>query len=179
MDCVYYFKLIIIKLYFEHIWIHIQVCFYYPKGINSKIDDHEMVIDLTAIIVAIIGVFASGGIGALITMKYTRHKAKIDVKSDDNKEQAERIDLGSKYVDNMLQMLERIQEAQTKNTLLYNEKNSENKEAWEAVTKKLTEVHDDLVGVKDEVTNIVSYLNGGYQRYKDEHANNLIEIQSN
>ena len=139
-----------------------------------------MVIDLTAILVAVIGVFASGGIGALITMKYTRRKAKIDVKSDDNKEQAERIDLGNKYVDNMLQMLEKIQANQQQNAALYQDKNSENKEAWDAVNRKLNEVHDDLVGVKDEVTNIVSYLNGGYQKYKNEHqVNNLIEIQSN
>ena len=139
-----------------------------------------MVIDLTAILVAVIGVFASGGIGALITMKYTRRKAKIDAKSDDNKEQAERIDLGNKYVDNMLQMLEKIQANQQQNAALYQDKNSENKEAWDAVNRKLNEVHDDLVGVKDEVTNIVSYLNGGYQKYKNEHqVNNLIEIQSN
>ena len=128
-----------------------------------------MVIDLTAILVAIIGVFASGGIGALITMKYTRRKAKIDVKSDDNKEQAERIDLGNKYVDNMLQMLEKIQANQQQNAALYQDKNSENKEAWDAVNRKLNEVHDDLVGVKDEVTSIVNYLNGGYQKYKNEH----------
>ena len=135
-----------------------------------------MVIDLTAILVAVIGVFASGGIGALITMKYTRRKAKIDAKSDDNKEQAERIDLGNKYVDNMLQMLEKIQANQQQNAALYQDKNSENKEAWDAVNRKLNE----LVGVKDEVTNIVSYLNGGYQKYKNEHqVNNLIEIQSN
>lgn len=137
-----------------------------------------MTIDLTTIIVAIIGILTSGGIGALITMKYTRYKAKIEVKSDDNKEQSERIDLGSKYVDNMLQMLEKIQEAQTKNTLLYNEKTTESNEAIQSLTRKLTEVHDDLVGVKDEVTNIVNYLNGGYQKYKDEHSN-LNEIISN
>ena len=129
-----------------------------------------MVIDLTAILVAIIGVFASGGIGALITMKYTRRKAKIDVKSDDNKEQAERIDLGNKYVDNMLQMLEKIQANQQQNAALYQDKNSENKEAWDAVNRKLNAVHDDLVGVKDEVTSIVNYLNGGYQKYKNEHT---------
>ena len=128
-----------------------------------------MVIDLTAILVALIGLLTSGGIGALITMKYTRRKAKIDVKSDDNKEQAERIDLGNKYVDNMLQMLEKIQANQQQNSALYNEKNTENKEAWNAVNKKLNEVHDDLVGVKDEVTSIVNYLNGGYQKYKNEH----------
>jgi ribosomal protein L16 Arg81 hydroxylase len=136
-------------------------------------EELRMVIDWTAIIVAIIGVFASGGIGALITMKFTRRKAKTEAESDANKEQSERIDLGNKYVDNMLQMLEKIQANQAQTSALYNEKNTENKEAWDAVTKKLNEVHDDLVGVKDEVTSIVNYLNGGYKKYKDEHPNKL------
>ena len=106
-------------------------------------------------------------------MKFTRRKAKTEAESDANKEQSERIDLGNKYVDNMLQMLEKIQANQAQNSALYNEKNTENKEAWDAVNKKLHEVHDDLVGVKDEVTSIVNYLNGGYQKYKDEHSSKL------
>ena len=45
----------------------------------------------------------------------------------------------------------------------------EGKESWEAVNKKMTEIHDDLVGVKAEVSSIVLYLNGGYRQYKAEH----------
>lgn len=131
-----------------------------------------MELNLTEIIVAIIGLIGSGGIGSLIALKYTRKKAKIEAKSDDNKEQAERIDLGNKYIDNMLQMLEKIQKAQENNS-------TETKDSWISVEKKMNEIHDDLVGVKDEVTSIVGYLNGGYQRYKDEHNLELFDNLEN
>jgi gas vesicle protein len=128
-----------------------------------------MEIDWTQIILAIIGILTGGTISALVTIKYARRKANIEVKSDSNKEQSERIDLGDKYVTNMLQMLEKIQEAQNTNTTLIGERNSESKEAFANMEKKMNEIHGDLVGVKDEVTSIVSYLNGGYQKYKNEH----------
>lgn len=129
-----------------------------------------MEINLTEIIGIIVGLITSGGIGALISIKYANKKAKIEVKSDDNKEQSERIDLGSKYVESMLQMLEKIQDAQANNS-------SESKDSWKSVEKKMNEIHDDLVGVKKEVTSIVGYLNGGYQRYKDEHGD--LEVLDN
>jgi UDP-2,3-diacylglucosamine pyrophosphatase LpxH len=47
--------------------------------------------------------------------------------------------------------------------------NSERKLTLDAINSKVLEIHGDLVGVKDEVTNIVRYLNGGYEQYKQSH----------
>ena len=53
-----------------------------------------MTIDWTQLILAVIGILSSGSITTLAIIKYTRKKEDISVKLDDNKEQAERIDLG-------------------------------------------------------------------------------------
>lgn len=132
-----------------------------------------MEIDWTNIIITLIGVFTSGGIGVLATLKYAKNKAKTDANSAANQEQSERIDLGDKYVNQMLAMLEKLQEAQDKNIMLSENNNSARQESWNAVTRKMEEIHDDLVGVKSEVSSIVMYLNGGYRQYKAEHKNSI------
>lgn len=124
-----------------------------------------MTIDWTQIILAIIGLMTSGSITTLAILKYTKKKEDISVKSDDNKEQAERIDLGDKYVTEMLTMIEKLQDAQDKYMHANALDNSEKQLTLDAINRKVVEIHDDLVGVKDEVTNIVHYLNGGYQDY--------------
>ena len=124
-----------------------------------------MTIDWTQLILAVIGILSSGSITTLAIIKYTKKKENIAVKSDDNKEQAERIDLGDKYVTQMLTMIEKLQDAQDKYMHSNALDNSEKKLTLDAINSKVVEIHDDLVGVKDEVTNIVKYLNGGYQDY--------------
>ena len=128
-----------------------------------------MTIDWTQIILAMIGLLSSGSLATLAVLKYTKRKAKIEAKSDDNKEQAERIDLGDKYVTQMLAMIQKLQEAQDQYMHNANLDNSERKLTLDAINAKVLEIHDDLVGVKDEVTNIVQYLNGGYEQYKQSH----------
>jgi hypothetical protein len=124
-----------------------------------------MTIDWTQLILAVIGLISSGSITTLAILKYTKKKENIAVKSDDNKEQAERIDLGDKYVTQMLTMIEKLQDAQDKYMHSNALDNSERKLTLDAINSKVVEIHDNLVGVKDEVTNIVQYLNGGYQSY--------------
>jgi hypothetical protein len=124
-----------------------------------------MTIDWTQLILAVIGLISSGSITTLAILKYTKKKENIAVKSDDNKEQAERIDLGDKYVTQMLTMIEKLQDAQDKYMHSNALDNSERKLTLDAISSKVVEIHDDLVGVKDEVTNIVQYLNGDYQNY--------------
>ena len=128
-----------------------------------------MNIDWTTIIVTIIGLIGSGGIGSLVALKHARHKAKTEANSAANQEQSERIDLGDKYVTQMLAMLEKLQSAQDQNLAMSKANNDGRKESWDAVNKKMSEIHTDLVGVKGEVSSIVLYLNGGYKRYKAEH----------
>lgn len=130
-----------------------------------------MTIDWTQIILAVIGILSSGSLTTLAIIKYTKKKEDISVKSDDNKEQAERIDLGDKYVTQMLTMIEKLQDAQDKYMHANALDNSEKKLTLDAISSKVVEIHDDLVGVKDEVTNIVQYLNGGYQNYLHNHKN--------
>ena len=130
-----------------------------------------MTIDWTQLILAVIGILSSGSITTLAIIKYTRKKEDISVKSDDNKEQAERIDLGDKYVTEMLTMIAKLQDAQDKYMHANALDNSEKKLTLDAINSKVVEIHDDLVGVKDEVTNIVHYLNGGYQDYLLHHKN--------
>jgi len=126
-------------------------------------------IDWTTIIVTLISVITSGGLGILATLKYTKNKAKTEANSAANQEQSERIDLGDKYVNQMLSMLEKIQEASNKNIALTEDTRTERMDVWENVKVKMDRIHDDLVSVKTEVTGIVQYLNGGYRAYKDEH----------
>ena len=124
-----------------------------------------MTIDWTQLILAVIGILSSGSITTLAVLKYAKKKEDISVKSDDNQEQAERIDLGDKYVSQMLTMIEKLQDAQDKYMHANALDNSEKQLTLDAINRKVFEIHDDLVGVKDEVTNIVQYLNGGYQDY--------------
>ena len=124
-----------------------------------------MTIDWTQLILAVIGILSSGSITTLAIIKYTKKKEDISVKSDDNKEQAERIDLGDKYVTQMLTMIEKLQDAQDKYMHANALDNSEKKLTLDAINSKVVEIQDELVGLKDEVTNIVQYLNGGYQDY--------------
>ena len=124
-----------------------------------------MTIDWTQLILAVIGILSSGSITTLAIIKYTKKKEDISVKSDDNKEQAERIDLGDKYVTQMLTMIEKLQDAQDKYMHSNALDNSERKVTLDAINDKVVKIHDDLVGVKSEVTNIVQYLNGEYQNY--------------
>ena len=124
-----------------------------------------MTIDWTQLILAVIGVMSSGSITTIAILKYIKKKEKIAVKSDDNKEQAERIDLGDKYVTQMLTMIEKLQDAQDKYMHSNALDNSERKVTLDAINDKVVKIHDDLVGVKSEVTNIVQYLNGEYQNY--------------
>ena len=131
-----------------------------------------MTIDWTQLILAVIGILSSGSITTLAVLKYAKKKEDISVKSDGNKEQSERIDLGDKYVTEMLTMIEKLQDAQDKYMHSNALDNSEKKLTLDAINSKVFEIHDDLVGVKDEVTNIVQYLNGGYQDYLLHHKNN-------
>ena len=124
-----------------------------------------MTIDWTQIILAVIGILSSGSLTTIAILKYTKKKENIAVKSDDNKEQAERIDLGDKYVTQMLTMIEKVQDAQDKYMHSNALDNSERKVTLDAINDKVVKIHDDLVGVKSEVTNIVQYLNGEYQNY--------------
>ena len=128
-----------------------------------------MVIDWTTVVVTFLGLISSGGIGSLIALKYSKRKARTEADSAANQEQAERIDLGDKYVNQMLAMLEKLQTAQEQNLAMSKVNNYERKESWDAINKKMEEIHGDLADVKCEVSSIVQYLNGGYRQYKAEH----------
>ena len=128
-----------------------------------------MAIDWTTVVVTFLGLISSGGIGSLIALKHSKRKARTEADSAANQEQAERIDLGDKYVNQMLAMLEKLQTAQEQNLAMSKVNNYERKESWDAINKKMEEIHGDLADVKCEVSSIVQYLNGGYRQYKAEH----------
>ena len=128
-----------------------------------------MTIDWTTVVVTFLGLIGSGGIGSMIALKYLKRKARTEADSAANQEQAERIDLGDKYVNQMLAMLEKLQTAQEQNLAMSKVNNYERKESWDAINKKMEEIHGDLADVKCEVSSIVQYLNGGYRQYKAEH----------
>ena len=128
-----------------------------------------MTIDWTTIVVTFLGLISSGGIGSLIALKYSKRKARTEADSAANQEQAERIDLGDKYVNQMLSMLEKLQTAQEQNLAMSKVNSYEGKEQWDAVNKKMEEIHDVVADVKGEVSSIVQYLNGGYKQYKAKH----------
>lgn len=128
-----------------------------------------MAIDWTTIVVTFLGLIGSGGIGSLIALKYSKRKARTEADSAANQEQAERIDLGDKYVNQMLVMLEKLQTAQEQNLAMSKVNTYETKESWDAVSNKMEEIHDVVADVKGEVSSIVQYLNGGYRQYKAEH----------
>ena len=128
-----------------------------------------MAIDWTTVVVTFLGLISSGGIGSLIALKYSKRKARTEADSAANQEQAERIDLGDKYVNQMLAMLEKLQTAQEQNLAITKVNSYERKESLDAVSKKMEEIHDVVADVKGEVSSIVLYLNGGYRQYKAEH----------
>ena len=128
-----------------------------------------MVIDWTTVVVTFLGLISSGGIGSMIALKHSKRKARTEADSAANQEQAERIDLGDKYVNQMLAMLEKLQTAQEQNLAMSKVNNYERKESWDAINKKMEEIHGDLSDVKGEVSSIVQYLTGGYRQYKAEH----------
>ena len=128
-----------------------------------------MAIDWTTVVVTFLGLISSGGIGSLIALKYSKRKARTEADSAANQEQAERIDLGDKYVNQMLAMLEKLQTAQEQNLAMSKVNSYERKESLDAVSKKMEEIHDVVADVNSEVSSIVQYLNGGYRQYKAEH----------
>ena len=128
-----------------------------------------MAIDWTTVAVTFLGLISSGGIGSLIALKYSKRKARTEADSAANQEQAERIDLGDKYVNQMLAMLEKLQTAQEQNLAITKVNSYERKESLDAVSKKMEEIHDVVADVNNEVSSIVQYLNGGYRQYKAEH----------
>ena len=128
-----------------------------------------MTIDWTTVVVTLLGLIGSGGIGSMIALKYLKRKARTEADSAANQEQAERIDLGDKYVNQMLAMLEKLQTAQEQNLAMSKVNSYGMKESWDSVNKKMEEIHGDVSDVKCEVSSIVQYLNGGYRRYKAEH----------
>jgi uncharacterized phage infection (PIP) family protein YhgE len=128
-----------------------------------------MAIDWTTVVVTFLGLISSGGIGSLIALKYSKRKARTEADSAANQEQAERIDLGDKYVNQMLAMLEKLQTAQEQNLAITKVNSYERKESLDAVSKKMEEIHDVVADVNSEVSSIVQYLNGGYRQYKAEH----------
>lgn len=138
-----------------------------------------MALDYTTIITTILGLLFSGGLATLITLKYTKSNAKTEANSNANKEQSERIDLGDKYVTQMLAMLEKIQETSKKNMEIGENNVERNTANWESIDKKMTEIHTDLIGVKSEVTSIVQYLNGGYKEFKSEHPELGVVLENN
>lgn len=138
-----------------------------------------MSIDWTTIVVTFLGLISSGGIGSFVALKHYKRKARTEADSLANQEQAERIDLGDKYVNQMLAMLDKMQKAQEQNMALNKVDINERKVSWDAVNTKMEAIHDDLVGVKCEVSSIVQYLNGGYRQYKSEHPELKLLITSN
>lgn len=126
--------------------------------------------DWTTIITALISTLCGGGILSLMTLKSDKKKAETEVKSSDNKEQAERIDLGDKYVNQMLSMLEKITDVSEKNKTINEDVYNSNSDAFGKINDKIDVIHEEVVSVKSEVSSIVSYLNGPYKSYKTEHA---------
>lgn len=126
--------------------------------------------DLTAIIVNVLSLITISGITSLIVMKSTKREAKSKADSTENKEQAERIDLGDKYVNQMLNMMEKMQNSFDHSNQKNDDNYNEQKQMFAKFEDKLNEMHEELTSVKDEVTCIVKYLNGGYQNYKNDGA---------
>ena len=125
-------------------------------------------------VIQLLGFVGGGGLVSLFLLKSTKNKAKTEANSVANKEQSERIDLGEKYINQSLGMMEKLQSAFDSMQKQNATDIADRREAWENVDKKITEVHEDLKGVKSEVTSIVAYLNGGYQSFKDDHKENPV-----
>ncbi len=128
-----------------------------------------MTIDWTTVVVTFLGLISSGGIGSLIALNHSKRKARTEADSAANQEQSERIDLGDKYVNQMLAMLEKLQTAQEQNLAMSEVNRYERRESWDSVNKKMDEIHGVVADVKGEVSSIIQYLNGGYKQYKAEH----------
>lgn len=124
--------------------------------------------DWTALIVNILSLITISGITSLVVMKYTKKEAAVKANSSENKEQAERIDLGAHYVDQMLSVMDKLQRSFDTTSQRNDEYNSEQKDALARFESKLNEMHDEITDVKNEVSCIVKYLNGAYQKYKED-----------
>ena len=127
--------------------------------------------DWAALVVNILSLITVSGITSIVVMKSTKKEAEVKANSSENKEQAERIDLGVKFVNEMLDVMDKLQTSFDKNIAKNEEYNNEQKNNLAKVEAKLNEVHDEITYVKDEVSCIVKYLNGDYQKYK--HDSNL------
>lgn len=124
--------------------------------------------DWTTIITALMSALFGGGVLSLMRLKSDKKKAETEVKSSDNKEQAERIDLGDKYVTQMLSMLEKINDVSERNKTINEDVYNSNSDAFGKINEKIDVIHEEVIGVKSEVSSIVSYLNGPYKSYKNE-----------
>lgn len=115
--------------------------------------------DLTQIIMAILSGTTLGGIyEAVKYRKENKALKEAEAKNATTDAQGGQIDLANKYFDGMLEMLEKVKQSQ--------DKGNDNQEQMIEKLNKLSEQTD-----KQEVllNDIVTYLNGDFQRYLDEH----------
>lgn len=125
--------------------------------------------DWTEIMTAIIAAIGGGGLASLFMIKPSRHKAISEARSTENKEQADRIDLGNKYVTQMLDMLDKIQSSYDKNQEKSDEAFVKNQESIKLIHNKLDGLNDGLTDATSELRMMVKYLNGDYQNFKSRH----------
>lgn len=126
--------------------------------------------DWGSLIINIVSLITISGITSLIVMKSTKKEAAAKANSSENKEQAERIDLGAHYVDQMLSVMDKLQKSFDANSQKNDDYNNERKDALVRFEDKLNEMHEEITDVKNEVSCIVKYLNGEYQKYKQDVA---------
>lgn len=114
-----------------------------------------MELDLTQILLGLLGTTSFGGIYAAVQYRKQNKKLKEnEVKKDDVETQREQINLADEYMKKVMELSERNYEQAKKNGI-----DNEN------ILKKIDAVATEQTRLADEQRSIVSYLNGGYQAY--------------
>ena len=122
--------------------------------------------DWNGIIMTLVTAICGGGITGLFLLRSRVKKSNVEADKMSNEEQADRINLGNLYVNNMLEMLNKINKS--------NEKRDENDQLRHndilEISGKIDALTTEVNSIRSELSCVVSYLNGGYKKYKEDSA---------
>lgn len=128
--------------------------------------------DFSSIIITILGIITGGFLFQIIDrVRYKKHDMKhrdeqakqeaLETESKDIENELSQIELGKNAVDMASSILVQLKDMQ--NLMMDNIK------SMSSQTEKFDKIHEDIKSVKDDVKDIVEFLNGDFQKWKNEN----------
>lgn len=111
--------------------------------------------DWNSLLLGLLGTTTLGGIwGAIVFYRENKKLKQNEVKNSNTESQSQQIDLGVKYQEQMLDLIDKVRQKQ--------DSSAENQQKMLEMVHKIDERQDKT---ENQLANIVNYLNGDYQDF--------------